>query len=212
MSGLRRRRAARLRHAALTTYSADDGQDVGDITWTPDGQVVVYVRGGDFEFPGRPDPNPALLSEWRRADHLYGSGRVEARRAEWRRDGRLRVSPDGKTIAFLSKEGIWTAALEDESAKPVLDVPRSRNAGCADVVAGWEVCCVCKRSWRSRIYRGLFAGQRRRLRTWIRPRSWTTIRSGHRTAGRSPLCGRPAVAAGMVRAALASPGRSTSPM
>jgi Tol biopolymer transport system component len=43
----------------LTAYTADDGQDIGDITWTPDGQSVLYVYGGDFEFPGRPDPNPA---------------------------------------------------------------------------------------------------------------------------------------------------------
>ena len=47
----------------LTAFTADDGQDIGDITWTPDGQSIVYVHGGDFEFPGRPDPNPALLTD-----------------------------------------------------------------------------------------------------------------------------------------------------
>src|SRR5271154_6612066 len=43
----------------LTSYTADDGQDIGNITWTPDAKSVVYVHSGDFEFPGRPDPNPA---------------------------------------------------------------------------------------------------------------------------------------------------------
>src|SRR5260370_42428230 len=45
----------------LTAYTADDGQDIGDITWTPDGQSAVYGYGGGFEFPRRPDPNPAVV-------------------------------------------------------------------------------------------------------------------------------------------------------
>ncbi|HLJ77766.1 MAG TPA: hypothetical protein VKT75_10140, partial [Acidobacteriaceae bacterium] len=47
----------------VTSDNADDGIDVGDITWTPDGENVVYVRGGDFEFPEKPSPNPALLPQ-----------------------------------------------------------------------------------------------------------------------------------------------------
>ena len=43
----------------LTSYTQDDGQDVGQLRWTPDAKAVVYVRGGDLEFLGRPDPNPA---------------------------------------------------------------------------------------------------------------------------------------------------------
>jgi dipeptidyl aminopeptidase/acylaminoacyl peptidase len=44
--------------ARLTNYTRDDGQDVGQLRWTPDGKAVIYVRGGDLEFLGRPDPNP----------------------------------------------------------------------------------------------------------------------------------------------------------
>src|ERR1039458_9329153 len=42
----------------LTAYTGDDGEDIGQLHWTPDGRAVVYVRGGDLEFLGRPDPNP----------------------------------------------------------------------------------------------------------------------------------------------------------
>jgi Tol biopolymer transport system component len=42
----------------VTSYTGDDGQDVGQIHWTPDGKSVVYTRGGDLEFLGRTDPNP----------------------------------------------------------------------------------------------------------------------------------------------------------
>src|SRR5438270_9710426 len=43
----------------VTAYTGDDGQDIGQLRWTPDGRAVVYVRGGDLEFLGRPDPNPS---------------------------------------------------------------------------------------------------------------------------------------------------------
>src|ERR1700761_1171265 len=36
---------------ALTHYDADDGLEIGDVVWAPDGGSVIYVRGGDFEFP-----------------------------------------------------------------------------------------------------------------------------------------------------------------
>src|SRR5579885_2976293 len=43
----------------LTSYTGDDGTDIGQLRWTPDGRGVVFVRGGDLEFLGRPDPNPS---------------------------------------------------------------------------------------------------------------------------------------------------------
>src|ERR1039458_5303989 len=42
----------------LTNYTRDDGQDMGQLRWTPDANALVYVRGGDLEFLGPPDPNP----------------------------------------------------------------------------------------------------------------------------------------------------------
>src|SRR6478735_1226082 len=47
----------------LTSYNDDDGQEMYDIAWTPDAQEILYVRGGDAEFPGRPDPNPTHATE-----------------------------------------------------------------------------------------------------------------------------------------------------
>src|SRR3954462_5105505 len=39
----------------VTSYTGDDGTDIGQLHWTPDGRGVLYVRGGDMEFLGRPD-------------------------------------------------------------------------------------------------------------------------------------------------------------
>ncbi len=103
----------------LTAYTADDGQDIGDITWTPDAQSVIYVHGGDFEFPGRPDPNPALLTEGvEQTIYIVPVAGGTPRRIAAGRSPH--VSPDGKTLTYLSKDGIWMAPLAENAAKPEL--------------------------------------------------------------------------------------------
>ena len=46
----------------LTNYRDDDGQEIAQIAWTPDGRSVVFVRGGDFE-TFQDNPNPASLPQ-----------------------------------------------------------------------------------------------------------------------------------------------------
>jgi dipeptidyl aminopeptidase/acylaminoacyl peptidase len=46
----------------LTSYSGDDGQDITSLTWAPDGQTLLYVRGGGANRQGE-IPNPALTPE-----------------------------------------------------------------------------------------------------------------------------------------------------
>src|SRR5579884_1797123 len=32
----------------ITKYTEDDGQDIAEIAWLPDGRSLLYVKGGDF--------------------------------------------------------------------------------------------------------------------------------------------------------------------
>jgi dipeptidyl aminopeptidase/acylaminoacyl peptidase len=101
----------------VTSDDADDGVDLGDITWTPDGEQIVYARGGDFEFPGKEAANPAMLPQGV-TEEIWIAG-VHGGDARKLAEGRApAVSPDGATLAYLDKDQIWTLNLRDTTAKP----------------------------------------------------------------------------------------------
>ena len=94
----------------ITSFRDDDGQDIGQLRWTPDGHSIVYVRGGDFDMHREP-PNPAsnpegveqsvwVISADGGTPHKLGDGHSPA------------ISPKGDRVAFLSKEQIWWAPLD----------------------------------------------------------------------------------------------------
>jgi dipeptidyl aminopeptidase/acylaminoacyl peptidase len=105
----------------LTSYDQDDGQEMYQIAWTPDAKHLIYVRGGDSEFSGRPDPNPALAPDGVSQDVWL----IAATGGEPRKVGEGYnpvVSPSGDQVAYLSHGQIWTAglALDAAKAKPLL--------------------------------------------------------------------------------------------
>jgi len=100
----------------LTIYDQDDGQEMYQIAWTPDAQHLIYVRGGDSEFPGRPDPNPALAPDGVAQNICL----IAASGGEPRKLGEGYdpvVSPAGDQVAFLSHGQIWAADLGPDAAK-----------------------------------------------------------------------------------------------
>jgi dipeptidyl aminopeptidase/acylaminoacyl peptidase len=103
---------------ALTHYDADDGQDIGDIAWTPDGESIVYVRGGDLEFPGHSAPNPALIPQGVEQDIWIVSVHADSAPRKIAEGRAPAVSPDGRTLAYVLKDQIWTIPLHDAGAKP----------------------------------------------------------------------------------------------
>src|SRR5688572_13725546 len=90
----------------VTSYTADDGQDLSDLQWTPDASAIVYVRGqGGGESPNPSlDPNGAEQAVW--FVKLDGSA---PRRVG---DGdRPAVSPIGDALAYNRRGKIWLASL-----------------------------------------------------------------------------------------------------
>jgi dipeptidyl aminopeptidase/acylaminoacyl peptidase len=103
----------------LTAYNDDDGQEMYDIAWTPDAQRILYVRGGDAEFPGRPDPNPTHVAEGVSQDIFI----IPVTGGEPRKLGEgysPAVSPKGDQAAFLSHGQVWAVGLAPDAAKAKL--------------------------------------------------------------------------------------------
>ena len=99
----------------LTRYTEDDGQDVGELAWTPDGRAIVYVRGGDFENDST-YPNPASSPEGVEQDVWIVSveGGAPRKLAEGHSPA---VSPKGDSVAYIFKDQVWRVRLSD-GAKP----------------------------------------------------------------------------------------------
>ena len=103
------------RGRAVTSYAGDDGQEITDLAYAPDGKSLVYVRGGppnrEGEIPN-PTSDPAGSTQ---AVHAVAVGGGEPRRLG---DGAGQaVSPRGDRIAFVQKDKVWWAKL-DRSDKP----------------------------------------------------------------------------------------------
>jgi len=98
----------------LTSYTEDDGQDLGEISWSADGRFLVYARGGDLETNGD-NPNPRNLSEMpEQAVYVIPFDGGPAKKLS---DGRgPAVSRDGH-VAFLRNGQIWMTTLD--GARPV---------------------------------------------------------------------------------------------
>jgi dipeptidyl aminopeptidase/acylaminoacyl peptidase len=100
----------------LTKFTADDGQEIAEMSWTPDASSVVYVRGGDFEMH-RENPNPASLAEGVEQDIWIAPLNGDAPR-KISEGSAPAVSPKGDKVVFVKSGEIWWAALSGD-AKPV---------------------------------------------------------------------------------------------
>ncbi|MGH7248079.1 MAG: DPP IV N-terminal domain-containing protein, partial [Pseudomonadota bacterium] len=100
----------------LTAYHDDDGQEIAELCWTPDGSAIVYVRGGDFEFIGRPNPNPRSFPQGVEQDIwiVAAAGGAPRKIAEGHSPA---ISPNGGRLVFVKSGQVWTAGLDGEKAE-----------------------------------------------------------------------------------------------
>ena len=95
----------------LTAYAEDDGQELTNLSFSSDGTMVVYVRGGDHG-AGRGDaPNPAAspvqpkVQVW--SVPVAGSGPKLLGEG----DDPI-IAPDGKRVTFVRDRRIWFVPID----------------------------------------------------------------------------------------------------
>lgn len=100
----------------VTRYTADDGQALAGLEWTPDAKSLIYVRGGGGNRQGEipnptSDPAGAEQAIWRVP--LEGGEPVRIGQGRG-----VAVSPRGDGVAFVKGGGIFWAPFQDK-AEPV---------------------------------------------------------------------------------------------
>lgn len=106
----------------LTNYTGDDGIDLGQLRWLPDGSAVVFTRGGDLEFLGRADPNPTANTAGTEQAILIAAPGAPPRKLA---DGHSpHVSPKGDRVIFFRGSQLWTVPTAGGAAQ-ILFKPRS---------------------------------------------------------------------------------------
>lgn len=91
------------RARAVTAYTADDGQEVAQLRWTPDGAAIVYTRGGELN-PAH-DPKGVEEAVW----IVPAAGGAPRRIAEGHSPS---VSPKGDRVAFVNGGQMWLAPVD----------------------------------------------------------------------------------------------------
>src|SRR5207249_2284943 len=94
----------------LTKYDADDGIDIGWLSITPDGECIVFTRGGDLHTGGDTAPNPSSKPEITEAAVWIVSARDGAPRKI--ADGNApEIAPKGDRVAFIAKRQLFVAPV-----------------------------------------------------------------------------------------------------
>ena len=102
----------------VTSYTGDDGEEIGELVWTADAQAIIYTRGGDLDNFGE-SPNPRSVPEepkqllWlisldQKPPRLLAEGHSAA------------VSPKGNLVAYISKRNIWSLKLDGKDKPAAL--------------------------------------------------------------------------------------------
>jgi dipeptidyl aminopeptidase/acylaminoacyl peptidase len=102
---------------SVTAYSADDGQELSGLVWTPDAAGLVYVRGepGASGDPADPTHNPRGEVEAVWAVALNGSPPRQLGEGD-----RPAVSPRDGRVAFINHGKIWWAPLDGRTPAAVM--------------------------------------------------------------------------------------------
>jgi dipeptidyl aminopeptidase/acylaminoacyl peptidase len=110
----------------LTTYTDDDGIEIGELVWTPDGAFLIYTRGGDLDGFGE-NPNPRSNPEEPKQGIWIVS--LKGGAPQQLAEGHSAViTSTGDRVFYIKGRDIWQAKV-DRSDKPALMVQTKGRSG-----------------------------------------------------------------------------------
>lgn len=129
----------------VTQYARDDGQEITQLTFAPDGKQLVYVRGGDHDanWEAKLPPDPASsptqpkVTIW--AAQLSGGAPVKVTEGD-----SPAISSRGE-LAYLKDNQVWTAALSGKGKPKRLFFDRGDDGTLAWSPSGEKIAFVSNR-------------------------------------------------------------------
>lgn len=98
----------------LTAYTEDDGQQIGNLAFTPDEERILYARGGD---PNRQGELPNPLSRSAGIEQALWIVSVSGGEPQKLGEGDApAISPAGDRVAFLHRGQVWSVSLAEDEA------------------------------------------------------------------------------------------------
>jgi dipeptidyl aminopeptidase/acylaminoacyl peptidase len=108
----------------LTRYNSDDGQEITDLSFSSDGNFLIYVRGGNKNTAGEaPNPvsDPAGVDQavWVIAWAGGAPRKVDSGRSP-------EAAPRGNRLAYVKENQVWVAKIAG-MGKPIQVIARGQN-------------------------------------------------------------------------------------
>jgi dipeptidyl aminopeptidase/acylaminoacyl peptidase len=148
----------------LTSYTHDDGQEIGGLTWTTDGRTLLFVRGSGANRQGE-NPNPTSDP----AGVEQAIWRVTLDGGEPVRIGvgsNVTISPRGDGFAFTRGGQIWWAPLTGDAQPTQLVRARGGSGSLRFSPDGAQLAFISGRGTHS--FLGVYDMAERTLR-WVAP-------------------------------------------
>ncbi len=141
----------------VTHYTKDDGQEITQLTFSPDGRSLVYVRGGDHDAnwpePLEPDPNSSTdqpqVTIW--AVSLTGGAPVKIAEGD-----APAISAKGQ-LAYIKDNQVWTAPLNGKGKPARLFFDRGKDDSLVWSPDGTKLAFVSNRD--DHAFIGVFSGK-----------------------------------------------------
>ena len=114
----------------LTHYTADDGQEITQLTFSPDGAQLVFVRGGDHDenWPaaGNLDPDPDGSTVQPKVT-IWGVSLTDGALTKITEGDAPAISAKGQ-LAYISNDQVWTTTLDGKGKPERLFFDRGHDA------------------------------------------------------------------------------------
>ncbi len=148
----------------ITDYREDDGQQISQLQFSPDGEIIVFVRGGA---PNRKGEYPNPTSNPEGAERAVWAVRIKDG-SIWKigRGTTPRISPDGKKVLLSFRGKIYIAPLDGSApARPLFKI-RGSNYSYVWSPDGSKIAFVSRREDHSFI--GIYDFKKKKVK-WLIP-------------------------------------------